>query len=144
MAYIKLYFAEDDTEVSEEGTFVNAVEFELRADLEESGQVRLYAMAEPGYTVGNDDEYADEGTTVEPVSAQGASNPTMDKWQLAPDVETEPGVFEEPGASLFLGEVAEGAGGRIYFWAKALSSDTETPVNDTTVVLKVEGVARAV
>ena len=52
MSFIKLYFADDDTQVSESPSLTNAVEFTLRADQNEVGDpIRLYAEADAGYSV---------------------------------------------------------------------------------------------
>ena len=127
MTYIKLYKAEDNSEISGEGVFVNSVDFSLRADLNEDGEKRLYAQAEVGYVV--------KSTTVQPEGTSAA------RWQLAPDSEGSAGEYLAGGAELTLGQVSEGAGGREYFWVKASAVDTESPSNDTSVLLKCEGIA---
>ncbi len=140
--YVKIYFAENDTEVSSEGEFANAVEFTLRADLEQTDEVRLYAEAESGYKITEID-----GSTPIELSLTGT---TSDKWALAPDDEdgeSNPisGTYEDWGADLTISEdIEEGAGGRVYFWIKAKAEDTESPVNDTSVLLQLEGLAEAV
>lgn len=131
MAFIKLYFASDDTQVSESPSLTDAVEFTLRADQNEVGDpIRLYAEADEGYSVAT--------TTVQPVGS------TAGRWDLAPDEAGSPGTFLALGASLSLGTVGAGSGGRVYFHARARAVDTEDPVNDSTVTLDVEGVASAV
>jgi len=127
--YIKLFFAEDDVQVSEAPTTTNAVTFILRADLNEEKEVRLYAMADENYEV-DDTEVIPSGDTAE-------------SWALAPDVVGESGVYGAYGAKIELGTVGYNTG-KVYFWAKAKAVDTETPVNDTTVVLDTSGIARAV
>ncbi len=69
IAYIKLYFAIDDSEVSAAESFDNAVEFTLRADLNQTDETRLYALAETDYVVTD--------TTVTPTRTTAA------KWALA-------------------------------------------------------------
>jgi len=49
MAHLNIYKASDDSIVSSAGTLTNAVEFTLRADLSETGEIRLYAMTDFGY-----------------------------------------------------------------------------------------------
>lgn len=129
MAYIKLYFAKDDSVVSEAGTFTNAVEFILHADLREEKSERLYAMADTGYLV--------TSTEVTPTGT------TASKWALAPDSSGEAGTYGAWGAKLTLGSVGAGDG-KVYFWVKAKATEDEVPVNDTSVTLNVEGIAGAV
>lgn len=126
MAYIKLFFA-DGTEVSPQGTFTNAIEFKLRADLEESDEIRLYAIADTGYKV--------TGVTA------SLAGTTAAKWNLAPDNTGASGTYGAAGAALTLGDVTTT---KTYFWAKAKATSDETPVKDTTVTLQIEGVAEAV
>ena len=129
MAYIKIFKASDDSVVSEEGVFTNSIDFTLRADLEESDSIRLYAMADQGYSV---------GTTV--VSFTGTS---ASKWALAPDSAGSEGTYEDAGDPLTLGTVGYDTG-KVYFWAKASAADDEEPINDTSVLINVEGIAEAV
>lgn len=129
MAYIKLYKASDDSVVSEQGTFTNAIEFTLRADLNQEDSIRLYAMADAGYEVTT--------TTVTPTGTSAA------KWALAPDNAGSAGTYETYGNPLTLGTVGNGDG-KVYFWAKAKATSDETPVNDVSVTLDVEGIAGAV
>lgn len=105
------------------------VEYELRADLNESKSVRLYAMADSGYSVAD--------TEVTPTGANSA------KWMLAPDSSGTAGAYGAAGAKIALGTVTNGAG-KVYFWAKALSTSDETPVSDVSVTLVATGVAHAV
>jgi hypothetical protein len=128
MAYIKLFFASNDEQVSEDQS--NPVSFTLRADLEEDDEVRLYAEADAGYSV--------DDVEVDPTGA------SAEKWALAPDDNESPGTYGADGALLALGTVGEGAGGRVHFWARAKATDDEDPVNDETVTLEVTGVAEAV
>ena len=127
MAYIKLYFAEDNSVVSENQD--NPVEFTLRADLEESDEVRLYAEADTGYSV--------TGVEVDPTGTSAA------RWRLAPDDGGSAGTYGAAGAEIALGTVGAGAGGRVFFWAEASAVDSEDPVNDDSVTLEVTGVAEA-
>jgi len=128
MAYIKLFFAANDVQVSEQGTFTNAVEFTLRADLEESDSVRLYALADTGYEVTT--------TEVIPVGTSAA------KWALAPDTDGSEGTYGADGAKIELGTVGDTE--KVYFWAKAKATSDEDPVNDTSVTLEATGIAGAV
>lgn len=127
---MKLYRASDNTELSPSGQFGNAVEFTLRADLEESDSERLYAMADNGYEV--------TGVTVEP---QGT---TAAKWEMGADDGGSEGAYEAPGDPLTLGTVGAGSGGRVYFWVRASATDDEEISNDTSVVLRAAGVGAAV
>ena len=128
MAYIKLFRASDDSEITTDQTA--PATFTLRADLNEDDEKRIYAEADTGYSV--------TGVEVDPTGS------TANRWRLAPDDNESPGTYEAAGAALTLGTVGAGAGGRVYFWAEASAVDTEDPVNDTTVTLEVTGVAEAV
>ena len=129
MAYIKIFFAADDVQVSAAPTTTNAITFTLRADQNEEGTpVRLYALADSGYVV---------ATTV--VTPTGT---TATKWALAPDAAgPAAGVFEAYGDPHALGTV--GDTDKVYFWVKAKAIDTEIPVNDVTVTMVVSGIASA-
>ncbi len=134
LAKPKIYFASNDTLVSDKGVFDNSIDFTLRLDLEETDSVRLYCMTGEGYQT--------TSTTVEPDTANGAA--TIDKWSLAPDNAGSAGTYEDWGASLALGTVGAGAGGRVYFWARARATDDEDIMNDATVILHAQGIAEAV
>jgi len=127
MSYIKLYRASDDSVVSEDSS--NPVAFELRADLNEEDEIRLYAQADSGYQV-TDTEVDPTGTT-------------SDKWNLAPDDNGSTGTYGADGAKIELGTVGDAEGTRVHFWAKAKATDDEDPVNDATVTLEVTGIAEA-
>ena len=128
MAYIKLFYASDDVQVSESPTLTNAVTFSLRADNNEEGSyVRLYALADDGYVVST--------TVVTPTGTTAA------KWQLAPDDSGSPDTPEAYGDPLALGEVGDTT--KVYFHVRAKATDDEAPVNDTSVTLVVSGVAAA-
>jgi len=134
MEYIKIYFANDDTQVSPEGEFDNAIEFVLRADLEETDSVRLYAEAEKKEVDGEMREYKSTETYVEP-QGDNASN-----WALAEDDDGSEGLYEDWGEPLTLGTVGHGEENRVYFWVKAKALDTEEPQNDDSVTLYCEGI----
>lgn len=125
---IKLYFASDDQLVTEDNT--NPIEFTLRSDLEESAEVEVYAEADAGYQV--------TGVTAQPTGT------TANKWALALDSGGSAGTYEANGASLSLGTVGAGSGNRVNFWVRAEATDDETPVNDATVTIDLEGIAEAV
>ncbi len=128
MAYIKIYKASDNSEVSGSGVFTNSIDFTLRADLEEDDEIRLYALADTGYVV--------TSTTVTPTGTSAA------KWALAPDAAgPASGTYEAYGDPLSLGTVGDTT--KVYFWAMAKATSDETPVNDTSVTLEVEGIAAA-
>ena len=128
MAYIKLFRASDDSEITTDQA--TPLSFTLRADLNEDDEKRIYAQADAGFSV--------TGTEVDPTGTTAA------KWALAPDSTGSPGTYLADGAPITLGTVGAGEGGRVYFWAKAQATDDEEPVNDTTVTLEVTGVAEAV
>ena len=125
-----MYFADNDQQVSEQGTFTHAIEFTLRADLEESDEVRLYAETDDGY----------EATEVT-VVGEGTG---VARWELAPDAAGSAGTYQAASSPLSLGTVEHGAGGRVFFWARASAVDTEEIGTDDTVTLKLEGVGAAV
>lgn len=128
MSYIKLFRASNDTELSPPGTFTNALEYTLRADLEETDEVEIYAEADAGYSVSD---------VVASLLGTSAS-----KFRMAL---TEAGLSSATwGANLNLGTVGAGAGGRVNFWVQARATDDEDPVQDDSVTVKVEGVAEAV
>ncbi len=130
MAYIKLFKASDDSQISEAPTTTNAVSFTLRADLNEVGSwQRLFALADTGYVV-SDAEITPTGTTAA-------------KWQLCPDDSGDPDEenAEAYGATLELGEVGDTT--KVYFHARAKATSDETPVNDVSVTLVASGVAAA-
>ena len=129
MAYIKLFFTSNDTQVSAAPTTTDAVTFTLRADTNEVGSfVSLYALADNGYSV---------ATTV--VTPTGT---TATKWQLDSDVAGSPsGTPEAYGDPLSLGTVGDTT--HVPFHIRAKAVDTETPVNDVTVTLVVSGIASA-
>lgn len=128
--YINMYFAADNSQVSKAGNMKNPIELHLRTDLNEEDEVRLYLEAEVGYQVQE-----------AKVSISGA---TSDKWALAPDNAGSPGTYGAYGAPLLLGLVGAGSEGRVYFWAKAKTVDTEEAKKDITVTLQVNGVAEPV
>lgn len=125
---IKLYFASDDQLVSEDNS--NPISVTLRSDLEESEAIRVYAQADAGFSV--------TGVTAQPTGS------TLAKWALAPDTAGSAGTYEANGASLTLGTVGAGSGGRVHFWVRAEATNDETPTTDETVTIDLEGVAEAV
>ena len=129
MAYIKIYKASDDSEVSSAPTTTNAVTFTLRADQNEEGTAQeLYVKADNGYVV--------DDVTVTPTGTKAA------KWALAPDSGGSPGTYGAYGAALDLGDGIDDTTGKT-FWAKAKATSDETPINDVSVTLVVAGVAAA-
>ena len=129
MAYISLFFAVDDTQVSAPPTLTNSVEFTLRADQNEVGDwVRLYALADTGYECTGVEVAIDDSTSVT-------------QWQLAPDVDGSAGTPEAYGSPLTLGTVGDTT--KVYFHVRAKASDTEDPVDDASVTLEVTGIAAA-
>ena len=129
MSYIKLFFEDGDTQVSEAPTTTNAVLFTLDAAENEVGTpIQLYALADDGYVI--------DDVVITPTGT------TATKWALAPDDEGEAGEFGAYGDPLDLGADV-GDTTHVPFWIKAKAIDSETPVNDTTVTLVVTGVASA-
>lgn len=126
MEYLKLYFAADNSEVSPPATFINHIQFVLRADLQETDQVRLYVEVLEGYKVTNAQ-----------VAPQGM---TTDKWAFALDVGGEPGEYGQWDEPIDLGDIVS----KTYFWAKARSTNDEPAKNDSTVRVKIDGLAEAV
>jgi hypothetical protein len=129
MAYIKMFYTADDTQVSEAPTTTDAVTFTLRADQNEVGEyIGLYVLADDGYVC--------SAVTVTPTGTTAA------KWQLAADDEGNPSASPEAyGAPLALGTVGDTT--KVYFHVRAKATEDEEPVNDVTVTLEVDGVAAA-
>jgi len=125
-----MFFGDDDVQVSEAPTTTNAVEFTLRADLDEVGSwVELYLKADDGYVL-------TDGATITPTGDTAA------KWQLAPDDSGSQGTPEDYGDPLVLTDpVADDA--ESTFWIRAKATNDEVPVNDVTVTLVVTGIASA-
>jgi len=124
-----MFFAADDVQVSSSGTFTNDIEFTLRADLNEMDEVRLYLLADNGYTC--------SGTTVIP------SGSTAAKWAFAPDNTGSPGTYNASGSGIGFTTVIINDTDKTYFWARAKATSDESPVNDTNVILGVAGIAAA-
>ncbi len=128
--YIGIYFESDETEVSAEGIYTNAVTVEVRADLNEESDppIELFVEADEGFIV-----YDTE------IFIQG-DNAAM--WRIA---ETALGLDDaEWGASLNIGTVENGVLNRKPVFIQAKVDDTETPVLDVDVTLFVEGLAEPV
>lgn len=122
---IKLYRASDDSLISEDGS--NPISFTLRADLNESDSIRVYAEAEAGYIV--------TSTTAQPTGT------TNLKWALAPDDNGSEGTYAPNGDQITLGTVENGESGRVHFWVQAEASDDEEVQVDETVTIDLEGIA---
>lgn len=122
--YIDMYYADDDSRVTEDDNYNNPVEFHLRIDEEEEKEVRLYLQTEEGYTAYNLS-----------VSPEGD---TDDKWALAPDDNEEADEYNSYGSSLLLDSIDKDEG-KVYFWAKAKVSSDEDIEKDRSVDLKVVG-----
>ena len=125
MVDIGLYFASDDSLVSEVPLLDNAIKFPLRLDLEQQDEVRLYFLAEPGVLV--------KGVSISPEGS------TQTKWALALDDGGDPGEYEDWGDALSVGDVD--AVDKVYMWAKARATSDEDLANDVSVVLVVNGEA---
>jgi len=148
MAHLQIYKASDDSVVSATGTLTNAVEMTLRADLSETGEIRLYAMTDFGYeTTSTVISFVDSEFRKDPGEAIRAKEggdlaATLESWALAPDVAGSSGTYNAYGASLSLGTVANGVG-KIYFFAKAKSETSEEALQDVSTAIKAEGIERA-
>lgn len=123
-----MYFATDDTVVSELGTFTNPILFTLRADLEETDSIRMYAECDTGY------QATDVDVTIEGTGAA--------KWSLASDTTGSPGTYS--AGPLVLGSVGAGSANRVYFWIKAIVTNDEGIGVDNSVTFKLEGIGSAV
>jgi len=148
MAHLNIYKASDDSVVSVAGTLTNAVEFTLRADLSETGEIRLYAMTDFGYeTTSTVISFVDSEFRKDPGEAIRAKEggdlaATLESWALASDNAGVPNVYGAYGASLSLGTVGNDAG-KIYFWSKAKAETTEDALQDVSTAIKAEGIERA-
>ena len=127
--YINMYYAADDSRVTESGNLTNPVELHLRIDQAEEKGVRLYLQTEAGYTA--------HGLSIVP------SGTTSDKWALAPDNAGSPGTYNSYGASLSVADITSSEG-KVYFWAKAKTETDETAQKDTSVTLNVDGTTEPV
>lgn len=127
MSQLKLYFASNDTQISESPSEVNAVEVTLRADLEESDSVRLYAKCDAGYKA--------TGTTIIITGTNAA------QWEIAPDNAGSAGTYVAGSTGISVGEVTASA---TYFWVRASALNTEAIQKDVTVKVRAEGVGEAV
>lgn len=123
---IKLYFAESEEEVSTEGDMTNPVQINLRSDLGEEDEVRLFLEAADGFQV------------LETEIAPAGQNDHL--WAFAPDNDGSPGGYAEWGEDLILGTVGAGSAGRIYLWVKAKTEDNEVLQRDESVSLLVDGI----
>ena len=130
MPNITLHFASDNTEVSLKGNLSNPVTRLVRADLNEvSSGIELYAQTSEGYIASDVEVLIEDSTGV-------------DKWRLSL---TEEGLDTATwGAPVGLGTVGHGVLGRVNFWAQARAVDTELPLNDSSVWLRVEGEVNSV
>lgn len=129
MAYIKIFFEDGDTQVSEAPTTTNAVTFTLDASINEEGTpIQLYVLADDGYVI--------DDVVITPTGT------TATKWALAPDNSGSAGTFEAYGDPLDLGDGIDDTT-HVPFWIKAKAIDSEVPTNDTTVTLVVSGTANA-
>lgn len=135
MAYIKIFKASNDSEVSPPPATTNAVKYTLRADLNDIGEwIKLYLLADEGYEV-SDVEVELIDNSPEPQTE------TNLKWQLAADNDGEPSETpEEYGASLEISETI-GDTDEVYFWIRAKATDDESPIKDLAVTLYAHGLA---
>ena len=148
MAHLNLHKASDNSIISTTGTLTNAVEFTLRADLSETGEIRLYAMTDFGYeTTSTLISFVDSEFRKDPGEAIRAKDggdgiATTSSWALAPDVAGVAGTYGAYGASLSLGLVGNDTG-KVFFWSKAKAETTEEAIQDVSCAIKAEGIERA-
>ena len=120
MSAIKVYFADDDSLVSEAPIQANAVRFSLRSDLEQTDYIRLYAKTGEGEIVA--------GVEIKFVGDNAA------KWEVAVDDSGSPGAW---GAGpLALGTVTNTP---IYFWIRGSVLQDEAVQRDLTVKCRAIG-----
>jgi hypothetical protein len=124
---LKVYFASNDVLVSEAPTQTNAVSFTLRADLEQTASVRLYAKNDSGYK-----------TTSTTVVGAGTG---IARWETASDNAGSPGTYQAANVSLSLGEVTTSP---TYFWVRASAVIGEAVAKDVSVTFDAEGIAEVV
>ena len=122
--YIGMYFAGSEQLVSSED-MTNPIQLNLRTDLEEEDEIRLYLEAEPNYQV------QDVIVSIEGI--------TSDMWALAADDKN----YNAYGADINLGTVGNGVD-KVYFWAKAKTKNTENVSKDDSVILNVDGIVEVV
>lgn len=60
---------------------------------------------------------------------------SVDKWSLAPDSAGSPGTWGDWGASLTISSMVGST--NTIFWARARALDTEDPINDSSVQIRV-------
>jgi len=148
MAHLNIYKSSDNSIISSAGTLTNAVEFTLRADLSETGEIRLYAMTDFGYeTISTVISFVDSEFRKDPGEAirakdGGDAAATLTSWALAPDVAGSPGSYEAYGDPLTIGTVGNDTA-KIYFHAKAKAETSEEALQDCSVAIKAEGIERA-
>jgi len=127
--YINMYYAADNSLITEDGDYTNPVEFHLRVDLAEEKEVRLYLQTETDFTAYNLS-----------VTPEGTTN---DKWALAPDNAGSAGTYGDYGAAVDLSSI-DASAGKTYFWAKAKVANTEDIQKDRSVNLSVVGTVEPV
>lgn len=152
---LKVYFYDDDTEVTEPGNLSNAVSKSLRSDVEggdESDPVKLYAKADAGYKVKegeaeNEITLEDSGYRLEwdseeeqwEVNESTENSPSTGKWNLAPQSGGNMGDFKGWGSSLDLSEV-DAENGKYIFYAKAKADEGEDIKKDISVAIRAAAV----
>ena len=127
--YIDMYYAADNSRITEDGNYTNPVEFHLRIDQAEEKEVRLYLQTETNYTAHN--------------LSVAINGTTSDKWALAPDNSGSPGTYGDYGAAVDLSSI-DASAGKTYFWAKAKVANTEDIQKDRSVNLSVVGTVEPV
>lgn len=96
---------------------------------EESAAIKLAVRCDAGYNTSGNTVITPTGTTA-------------DKWALAPDNAGVAGSFGAYGSALTISSVVGTT--NTLFWVKAKASNTENPVNDTSVDLVVSATINAV
>ena len=127
--YIGVYFEADETLVSAEGIYTNAIAKEVRADLdEESVPVEMYVEADEGYIAYDVELFL--------------SGDEADMWRIADSlIGIDLAVW---GASLNIGTVEFGVLNRVPFFIQTKAVNTEIPVLDTSVLVLAEGLVEPV
>lgn len=128
----------DGKKVSMEQDAANPVVITVNATKNETRAIKLALRCDEGYTANNvnvfamfyDGSYHEEGGSV-------------NRWSFAVgDFADEIEALEQGNWQTHL-SVANVGNDNVIFWAKATSSDDESPANDTTVQLRVEAVVTA-
>ena len=116
--------ATDGTEISSGGDMTRPITFgPLNASTNEvSASKKVAIRTDPGYKTAS-------STTITPIGVRA------NRWQLAPDDDGVPGVFEEYGAGLVIAQ--EIVDENTIFWIRTRSIDTESAREDSLARIEV-------